>query len=1005
MQRRSSPKHSSIQSKSRTDIIDGIPKKSIDHGSKAHLPTFKFQDKDGDKENTKCNSPFTQYSPSSHGSKVQFLLSIFDQPGLAVRKRPFNSVGSASIIAKQCHDPVEPNAQKQARLEKLMIDHSISTPERSVASKLEDIGVNGTKSVTVQQPEQKETRLTAEIGVMSQSRNATPISANHVGNQFLPVQDTTTQIEMERRLLNVSDTLDSFLIMEQISLGDENMKKARPFEETSSDCTSSEASPNTLNMQEDADSTMYLSASIMVFSSPGELQDRNLFRTGDAASKISAGLQVSIPGFNMLTCHDARNEQINSSPVKSSAGELSGELKASDILGENLSALSERITMDDLKNIEISVHPVDKGSLTLRQQYGLREVDGNAFEHPTNRGTVDAESIFPVQRNDCVADKSSLCELKVRLAVAEQLLHEDTVSRELAQNALMSQFTALLTEISHLTGPEKTTALCIDKKEQGDHISSADEHKTEERSNVVLSTSGLGFASTAEPTDPTDDQAESLAHAHSTLESLRSEISGLRSSKNRSKESHRTSHVCFKDGPDGANTDSNAIRQHDHSVQAKQLESEVALSIANLSIFCDSGHARDVSLGVRVESSSDSAVPAVASISSKLPEQHTLQRGVPRQAGIRGTHHDTLQASQDPRDAHPNFRYSANQNQATDSQYGYADSSSQPARPSSSRLLDQILWPERQEPTDGRFPNRLASASSGSIGRDSGAVGRPTLTYSEYFQHMRVASMGPHMFYPVAAPQLGAAPALYSASAGPAASRLHACENYERTDAESRTVPEMAAAPCWYSSQQSFDQRSMQTFDQRSMQSFDQRSMQSIDQRSMQSFDQRSVAPQRSATVRITSTCAMDMQCAQPMLERPALRAVPFQAAETAYTYSQGPLPVYASAPHTSWAFGGPAVTTAAGPAMVVGMGAHLQQGGQAFRSHPHPVLAMPMEAAAVHSGPFQAGTPGRIVRADVMVPQNRADAVQLWGVRFASDGGGAQDPAHGSVRTVWVPC
>jgi hypothetical protein len=996
MQRRNSPLHSSTQSKSKIDGVDKIPKKSMDQSSKAQgLSSFKFQDKEGDKENSRCNSPFTQYSPSSHGSKVQFLLSIFDQPGIAIRKRPFKSVVSAPIIAKKCQDPIAPNPLKQARFETLRTDHSTSTSENSSVSEVDSFEVHGAKAVTFHQPVQKETRLIAEIGVMSQSGKATPVSANYGGNQFLPVQDTATQIEMECRLLDVSDTLDSFLILEQISMGDDNLRKSRPSEDNSSDCTSSETSPSTLNLQEDADSTMYLSSSIMVFS-PDELQDRNLFGIGEGASKINASIQVSIQGFNILTCHDERSEQISSVLAKSSAGEFGGELvkkvvhshdgKTTDILSENPSALSERITVDDLKNIEISVHPVDKGSNTLCQQYGMRDVDGKSFDHTISRSTVDANSIFHVEQKDCLSEKSALCELKVRLAVAEQLLHEDAVTRELAQKALMSQFTALLSEISQLTENEQTNAQCVDKKELGDDISSTSKQGIEACPHLLASASTLGSDSAAVKCKPADELVETLAHVHSTLESLQLEISGLGAS-NFGKASRANSPACGNDGPERTRPEPEAAHQHaPPEDQTNQAESAAALSVAcrSLSIFCDSECTGDASSssGTEVSSAKTATVPPVASMLPTLPELYTSQRCAPQQSsGMRDFYHDALQANHGPSDAYPALRYNANQNQGMylDSIYSYSNSSAQPVRPSSSISLDRILWPERQEQATAeiRYQSRVVSASSDSVGRDSRAVGRPTLSYAEYYRHVGVAGMGTHVSYPPVATQLGAAPGMYSASSRP---HVHAREHYERADAEARrAIPEPAAAPGWYSS-------------------------------SLQPLDPRGVPPPRAATATATApvrmagrTCAVDMHRTQTFLaERPACLAVPYQPAESSYAYGQQASLVYASAPRTAWTYAGAAVTAC--PAMAGGLPTHQP----AMPSHQVLARPVPPEAAAAHAqgGPFHAGTPRRMVRADLpgLAPQSRtADGGQLWSSCLVADGG--QELGKGGARMVWMPC
>jgi hypothetical protein len=198
---------------------------------------------------------------------------------------------------------------------------------------------------------------------------------------------------------------------------------------------------------------------------------------------------------------------------------------------------------------------------------------------------------------------------------------------------------------------------------------------------------------------------------------------------------------------------------------------------------------------------------------------------------------------------------------------------------------------------------------------------------------------------------------MYSTSAP--AGRPRACEHFERADGEARTVAEMPAAQCWYPS-------------------------------ALQAFDQRGAPPQRSATVLLTPACGVESHRAQPqpyLAERPALLAVPFQSVEP-YAYCQQAPLLYTSAPLATWSYGGAAVQATGRPAMVMGVPA--QQ--SAMRSHL--LASRPMEGAAVHSGPYPAGTPGRIVR---------AEAGQLWGTRFVSEGG--QGLVHGGARSVWRPC
>ena len=420
---------------------------------KSHLLSIRaLQCKEQDKENTNLNSPLTQYSPSSHGSKVKFLLSIFDQPDRALRKQPLKIVSSATAKTNQLQGSTETEKAftKVGRGQDLICDplKNSLAPQHKELGALHSPEMESSEALRFRS--RNDASLIAEVGLISSAEFSTPMSNLRTGlalnesrNQFQPV--TSTQLEMERRLLNISDALDSFL-----EHSSDESKRAANCED------SSDTSPNTANELDTSNSCSYSSPSVLAFS-PDEVLEEFSIRNNE---EVFVGFNILAPRpTNIGMKRDSLLVTQSTDTVRTQCHcshaiePFTNSVVRSDSLQENPAALCERITVDDLKNIEISLHRVDK--VDFSTLYSLQNGPKRDLEKVNDK---DATALFPAHSQaqiDEASDQPAFCELQNRLAAAEQLLHEDALARKTKADALMSQFSALLEEISHLTGKEK----------------------------------------------------------------------------------------------------------------------------------------------------------------------------------------------------------------------------------------------------------------------------------------------------------------------------------------------------------------------------------------------------------------------------------------------------------------------------------------------------------------------------------------------------------------------
>ena len=409
-----------------------------------------------DKENTNLNSPLTQYSPGSHGSKVQFLLALFDKPDGVVRKRSYKTVTAPStkrILG-------DTNQAKLAR-------HEAPCPVVSKPDIVEEKGSRDRLDVdkhTCSSNSGERTCLFAEVGLISQAENATPVDSSENRSNFMPVQTTATQIEMERRLLDISDTLDSFMILEQFSLDE--------YKATSSNCTSLGNSPDLIHC---AEGSSYSSPSVLTFSPDETSQPEEIPRDATFCRFDLSKMQSNI---TESTGPERTAAKIPSGSVPQPTAQAAIENENDHC--DNPAALCERITIDNLKNIEISLHRVDK--VDISSLYSFRKRENKTVKQP-----LPCFESLPAKPacdalNDPVTCHLSLCHLNDRLTAAERLLQQDAMAEKLAGNSLVSQFSALVTEISQLTGPYQQDSLRSDAV-----LEKSDQHDMSGQSKILAS--------------------------------------------------------------------------------------------------------------------------------------------------------------------------------------------------------------------------------------------------------------------------------------------------------------------------------------------------------------------------------------------------------------------------------------------------------------------------------------------------------------------------------------